>query len=161
MDARLRIVNGPSSGEFIAISPGKLIVGREEDCHLRPASEFISRHHCVFLLDSSALRLRDLGSKNGTFVNGRRIASGEIALSNDDMVSIGELVFQIELQGATMESPCRPLEGAPAALLGTGIVDGETLRGQAPKASSAPTRSMTAKPAVSPEDARANAPHDG
>jgi pSer/pThr/pTyr-binding forkhead associated (FHA) protein len=127
MDARLKIVNGPSSGEIIAISPGKLIVGREQDCHLRPASEFISRHHCVFLLDSCALRLRDLGSKNGTFVNGRRIASGEIVLLCDDMVSIGELVFQVEFQPAALEN------GAPAALQGTRIMDGETLSSQPPK----------------------------
>jgi len=54
MDAHLKILNGPSSGQTVPIS-GKLIVGREADCHLRPASEFVSRHHCVLLLDEFTL----------------------------------------------------------------------------------------------------------
>jgi pSer/pThr/pTyr-binding forkhead associated (FHA) protein len=124
-------------------------VGREEDCHLRPASEFISRHHCVFLLDAYALRLRDLGSKNGTFVNGRRIPSSEIVLLNEDMVSIGELVFQVELEPATLEN------GAPPAAQGTRFMDGETLSGQPAKPAS-PTISEATNSAVCP--ARVDAP---
>jgi predicted component of type VI protein secretion system len=157
MDARLKIVNGPTSGQMIDIPLGKLIVGREEDCHLRPASEFISRHHCAFLLDSYTLRLRDLGSKNGTFVNGRRMASGEIILLHGDMVSIGELVFQIDLQPAT-PGPCFPFEGAPAAQQGTRILDGETLGGQAPKPSSIPENSTATNSTVFPQTAPASAP---
>lgn len=146
MDARLKTVNGPSSGEVIAIPPGTLIVGRDEDCHLRPASDFISRHHCVFLLDSSGMRLRDLGSKNGTFVNGRRIPSGEITLLNDDMVSIGELVFQIELQAAAPEGG--------GAQQGTRLIEGETL-GSQPSKPSAATNSEATNSVVSAAPARA------
>jgi pSer/pThr/pTyr-binding forkhead associated (FHA) protein len=97
MNARIRIVRGPRSSETIEVSGGKLLIGREKDCHLRPESDFISRHHCVLLLDDYTLRIRDLASKNGTFVNGCRIGGGETILSQDDMVSIGEIVFVIEL----------------------------------------------------------------
>jgi hypothetical protein len=65
-------------------------------------------------------------------VNGRRIASGEIVLLCDDMVSIGELVFQVEFQPAALEN------GAPAALQGTRIMDGETLSSQPPKPATPP-----------------------
>ena len=78
-------------------STRKLLIGREEDCHLRPESEFVSRHHCVLLLDEYTLRIRDLGSKNGTFVNGRRIGTSETILLHDDMISIGEMIGQIDL----------------------------------------------------------------
>jgi len=58
MDARLKILTGPLSGRTISIPRGKLLIGREEDCHLRFASEFVSRHHCVLLLDESRARRR-------------------------------------------------------------------------------------------------------
>src|ERR1700728_5274564 len=100
MDARLRILSGPHAGETIPIRRGKLLIGREEDCHLRPESEFVSRHHCVLLLDDYTLRIRDLGSKNGTFVNGRRVGSSETILLHDDMISITEMIGQIDLTPA-------------------------------------------------------------
>ena len=86
------------------------MIGREEDCHLRPESEFVSRHHCVLLLDDYTLRIRDLGSKNGTFVNGRRVGSGETILLHDDTISIGEMIGQIDL------TPSRRLPGGPRCL---------------------------------------------
>ena len=75
MDAKLRVVKGPFSGRTIRVPQGKLLIGREKDCQLRLDSNSVSRHHCVLLLDEYALRIRDLGSKNGTIVNGTRIGS--------------------------------------------------------------------------------------
>ncbi len=88
MNAQLRVISGPFVGEAIPVNVPKMIIGREQDCQIRPDSEFVSRHHCVLLLDQFTLRVRDLGSKNGTFVNGCRI-TGEVVLCHDDMVSIG------------------------------------------------------------------------
>jgi pSer/pThr/pTyr-binding forkhead associated (FHA) protein len=64
---------------------------------VRPDSEFVSRHHCALLLDDYTVRIRDLGSKNGTFVNGRRLAAGETILLQDDVVAIGVISFLIDL----------------------------------------------------------------
>lgn len=105
MDARLRILSGPHAGEIIEIRRGKLLIGREEDCQLRPDSEFVSRHHCVLLLDDYTLRIRDLGSKNGTFVNGRRIGTSETILLHDDMISVGEMIGQIDLSPVPIPAP--------------------------------------------------------
>jgi pSer/pThr/pTyr-binding forkhead associated (FHA) protein len=66
MNTRIQVVSGPFSGRTFEISRGKLIVGREEDCHLRLESEIVSRHHCAHLRDDYTLRIRDLGSKSGT-----------------------------------------------------------------------------------------------
>ena len=71
MDARLKVLSGPGSGETIPVLHGKLLIGREQDCHLRLESGLVSRHHCVLLLDEYTLRIRDLGSRNGTYVNGQ------------------------------------------------------------------------------------------
>jgi pSer/pThr/pTyr-binding forkhead associated (FHA) protein len=123
--ARIQITGGSLGGQTIEVNFPKLIIGREEDCHLRPDSEFLSRHHCALLLDDYTLRIRDLGSKNGTFVNGRRIGAGDTILLQDDVVSIGELTFLIDLN---QSSEPKPLPSAPpsTAMEGTGVYEGDT-----------------------------------
>jgi pSer/pThr/pTyr-binding forkhead associated (FHA) protein len=127
MKARIHVVGGPRAGETMEIGAGKLIIGREEDCHLRPDSEFISRHHCVLLLDDYTLRVRDLGSKNGTFVNGDRVGTGETILRHGDGISVGEMTFVIDLNEGG-DSPSQGKQASPStqALDGTGIFDGTT-----------------------------------
>lgn len=96
LQAELRVTSGKQSGSCISLPMGKFLVGREEDCHLRPNSDLVSRHHCVFTLDEYGLRLRDLGSTNGCFVNGEKIR-GAVVLNAGDAVSIGKLDFQVLL----------------------------------------------------------------
>jgi predicted component of type VI protein secretion system len=136
MDARLRVLSGPHAGERIPVQRGKLLIGREEDCHLRPDSEFVSRHHCVLLLDDYTLRIRDLGSKNGTFVNGRRIGSGDTILLHDDMISIGEMICQIDL---AQPEPIKPPlvsekqgKSVSTMMQGTAVFDGDTVQSSNP-----------------------------
>jgi predicted component of type VI protein secretion system len=128
MDAKLRVLSGPHAGETIDVINGKLLVGREEDCHLRPDSEFVSRHHCVLLLDEYTLRVRDLGSKNGTFVNGRRIGISETILLHDDMISIGEMICQVDLAQSAPPSLIETAGASFEMLHGTGVYDGDTVQ---------------------------------
>jgi pSer/pThr/pTyr-binding forkhead associated (FHA) protein len=101
LDPRLRIFSGSPSLQFIPIPRGKLIIGRAADCDLRLLSDCVSAYHCVLLLDECTLRIRDLGSKNGTFVNGRKIGSSTMILLHDDAISIGEMNVIVELNQAT------------------------------------------------------------
>lgn len=94
--AELHVVGGKHHGRTIRLGHGKFLVGREEDCQLRPNNELVSRHHCLFNLDDYSLRLRDLGSTNGTIVNGDRIR-GEVLLQDGDRVQIGRLDLQVVL----------------------------------------------------------------
>ncbi len=94
LQAELRVLSGKQTGSAIPLPSGKFLIGREEDCHLRPNSDLVSRHHCVFTLDEYGLRLRDLGSTNGSFVNGEKIR-GAVVLNAGDSVSIGKLEFQV------------------------------------------------------------------
>jgi FHA domain len=146
MHAKLKVVRGPFAGEKIEMPLGKLVIGRAKDCHLRLDSQSVSQHHCVLLLDEYTLRIRDLGSHNGTMVNGRRIGTHESILLHDDTVSIDQLTFEIDLSqtvvGATLVgSEAQPLfSGNPTdeasdneldevdwnALDGTEIFDGDT-----------------------------------
>src|SRR5580704_5312985 len=129
MDAKLRVVKGPFSGRTIRLQQGKLLIGREKDCQLRLDSDSVSRHHCVLLLDEYALRIRDLGSKNGTMVNGARIGSESI-LQHDDTVSIDQLTFEIDLgqpaDAATIDVADAKPTANRNALEDTGMIEGDT-----------------------------------
>ncbi|GAB4141576.1 MAG: hypothetical protein Tsb009_11420 [Planctomycetaceae bacterium] len=96
LQAALQVVGGKHAGELISLSSKKYLIGREEDCHLRPNSELVSRHHCAFTIDDYTVRLRDLGSTNGTYVNGERLR-GEKQLADGDKVAIGNLTFELKL----------------------------------------------------------------
>lgn len=108
MQAELKVVEGKQQGAVIPLNRKKFLIGREEDCQLRPNSDLVSRHHCVFTLDDFTVRLRDLGSTNGTFVNGQR-ATGQVVLHDGDEIKIGKLVFQIaiwnQVQGQAQTPP--------------------------------------------------------
>jgi predicted component of type VI protein secretion system len=94
LQAKLKVVGGKHHGKTIAVPKGKFLIGREQDCQLRPNSELVSRHHCVIHIDDFTVRLRDLGSTNGTFVNGNRVR-GEMTLKAGDRVRVGKLDFEI------------------------------------------------------------------
>lgn len=97
--AELKVVGGKQHGSLIPLQTKKFLVGREQDCQLRPSSESVSRHHCVFTLDDFGVRVRDLGSTNGTFVNGQRV-QGQVILQPGDRILIGKLEFEIVIEGA-------------------------------------------------------------
>src|SRR5579871_2367311 len=103
MQAELKVVEGKQQGAVIPLNRKKFLIGREEDCQLRPNSDLVSRHHCVFTVDDFTVRLRDLGSTNGTFVNDERL-TGQVVLKAGDRVSVGKLSFEIVVR-----------EGVPAA----------------------------------------------
>jgi hypothetical protein len=85
----LQVLSGNCCGQRIRLDFHHFVVGAERDCDLRPASPLLSRHHCVFKKDEYALRVRDLGSTNGTFVNGRRIFSEAILKPGDEVTIAG------------------------------------------------------------------------
>jgi pSer/pThr/pTyr-binding forkhead associated (FHA) protein len=68
---------GDAVGEYVFTQPGRCVVGRAVDCDIPvPAdtdSQDVSRHHCAFFLDPPEIRIRDLYSLNGTYVNGMKI----------------------------------------------------------------------------------------
>lgn len=100
LQADLKILGGKHQGKLISLNTKKFLVGREQDCHLRPNSELVSRHHCVFSIDDFSVRLRDLGSTNGTMVNGENIR-GEIHLKAGDRITIGKLELEMVIRQRT------------------------------------------------------------
>lgn len=115
LSAELKVVGGKHAGEVIPLNRQKFLIGREQDCQLRPNSEMVSRHHCVFSVDDYSVRLRDLGSTNGTLVNGERIQK-DVVLAAGDHVVIGNLEFELVIRPGVVgvESDSAVLPGSPA-----------------------------------------------
>jgi pSer/pThr/pTyr-binding forkhead associated (FHA) protein len=131
MNARITLIatEGPLKGQKFTIA-GRVIgtIGRSEDCllRIRGAAEnlTVSRRHCLLIIEPPVVRVRDLGSLNGTFVNGRKIGQREkgtpplaavpaevegVELHDGDRLSIGSSEF---LVGIT----CASDDGGPAAM---------------------------------------------
>ncbi|MHC4876625.1 MAG: FHA domain-containing protein [Planctomycetota bacterium] len=94
LQALLKVVGGKQDGKLIPLDTKKFLIGREQDCHLRPGSESVSRHHCVINVDEFSVRVRDLGSSNGTFLNGTRIIGVQEAHPGD-LLKVGSLEFEM------------------------------------------------------------------
>ena len=99
MRAELKVIEGPLAEKTINLKAGKFIVGRAADCQLRPDSDLVSRYHCVLRVDEYTVLVRDMGSRNGTHVNGRLIQA-DTRLMNGDKVKIGNMVLQVSIAEA-------------------------------------------------------------
>jgi len=87
------VINGKYAGRSVRLKGSKLSIGRAPDCQLRPDSDSISRHHCVILVENGQAIVRDLGSRNGTLVNGEKI-EGDRPLANADRLTVGRLELE-------------------------------------------------------------------
>ncbi|MEZ6056183.1 MAG: FHA domain-containing protein [Planctomycetaceae bacterium] len=91
----LTIETGKHKGRRLRLSPGELVVGRDEKAGIRVASSEVSRAHCVFITTETGVVLKDLGSRNGTFVNGIAITD-ERTLQANDVIVVGPLGFRFQ-----------------------------------------------------------------
>ncbi len=82
-------------GPSVEITRDLVVVGRKEDCDLRLEHKSVSKIHCVLVRTDGLLLLRDLGSTNGTRVNGTRVRRA--ALLPNDQLSIAHYKFRIHL----------------------------------------------------------------
>jgi pSer/pThr/pTyr-binding forkhead associated (FHA) protein len=94
MDVKMLIVQGRARGKYLAFPEGEFVFGRGPECHVRPNSPWVSRQHCLLYIGKEGVKLRDLGSTNGTLVNGARVV-GECPLKLGDLLQVGPLVLQV------------------------------------------------------------------
>ena len=91
--ARLRVVSGPAAGQTVDIDE-EVVIGRE-DTDLAIDDEELSSRHAVVRRHANRLQVEDLGSTNGTFVDGNRIAEPTL-LGGGAEIKIGTTVLVVE-----------------------------------------------------------------
>lgn len=106
MQVRLKILHGSNAGKEIKLPAPKCVIGRGDDCQLRPQSDAVSRRHCVVITTENEAVVRDLNSRNGTYVNGERVAEEAVLLSGD-VLRVGPLEFEVTLD-QVVGKPKRP-----------------------------------------------------
>jgi predicted component of type VI protein secretion system len=111
-----RLVSLDGTGD-IPLDRAVLLVGRDPQCDAQIASLRISRRHCCLSRYCDVIVVRDLGSANGTWINGRRANSGRLRAG--DELWIGPLRYRLELKPrATTPSPLEdPHEGRALSFL--------------------------------------------
>ena len=113
------------------------VIGRREDCDLRIPLGEVSRKHCRIVRDGDALRLEDLGSSNGTYLNGNRVER-EAVLSPGDSIQVGPVVFVLQVDGTPADDELSPVSVPVAAADGEELGSGlETLDDSGPLAPTA------------------------
>lgn len=118
-----RLVSSTDDQRF-DLPPGRtIVVGRGVDSDLTIYDPTISRRHAELTAGPDGVRVKDLGSSNGTHVNGRRLAEGQLVPG--DSITFGKVSFRLEIAPATPVSPA----AAPAVPAGEIIVRQLAARG--------------------------------
>lgn len=92
--AELIIASGTMKGQRLILPDREVIVGRDEECHMRIASSLISRKHCTLKGTPQGVWVRDLESQNGTYVNDVAISEPYL-MKSGDVLRIGASLFQV------------------------------------------------------------------
>jgi pSer/pThr/pTyr-binding forkhead associated (FHA) protein len=95
MELKLVVLAGAKEGLEIPLKKEKFLIGRAKECALRAGSEAISRRHCAIIrLKDGRWAVRDLGSRNGTYINDHRITEPK-RLKPGDELRVGPLKFRV------------------------------------------------------------------
>ncbi len=96
--------------------PGSVtVIGRRHNCDLRIPLESVSRRHCELLCGEDRWVVRDLGSRNGTRINGHKV-KGEEPIAAGDFIQVGDVTFALQIDGQpqTISPPAAPASALDA-----------------------------------------------
>ncbi len=96
MDVILKVIEGAKAGSKVAVKKDRFLIGRSPKCQLCAASTAVSRKHCAIMRHDAKVTITDLGSRNGTLVNGKKITE-EVELSSGDELTVGPLKFMVTI----------------------------------------------------------------
>lgn len=139
--------SGPTPGATFSLEGDQLIIGRDSSSAVAINDAEVSRKHARLNFQGGKYVIEDLGSTNGTFVNGQRLASPAV-LKSGDVVSLGEqIVLMFEAlsadPGATIAASRKNFQSPPAPA-------------QAPAPAPAPQQSYSSTPTAAPAGGKTN-----
>ncbi|MEM9418319.1 MAG: FHA domain-containing protein [Planctomycetota bacterium] len=108
MEASLVMFKADGTRRDFPLRAGSLVIGRKNSCELRIPLSSVSRQHCEITVSGDQVKLRDLGSSNGTYHNSIRVQEAE--LSAGDEVVVGPVVFTLVVDGVPADiNPVRTI----------------------------------------------------
>ena len=97
MDVNLVLFKKDGTKKNFSLPSNITIVGRRHDCDLCIPLMVVSRRHCQLSQNNESLKVRDLDSRSGTFLNSKRIS--EATVHAGDYITIGPLTFLMQIDG--------------------------------------------------------------
>ncbi|MBI5521369.1 MAG: FHA domain-containing protein [Desulfarculus sp.] len=118
----LEVLKGPDKGLVLELTRRESLLGRGEDASLRLGDQEASRHHCKLVLAERSLQVEDLGSANGTWINGQRVERGQLMHGDVLRVGLSEMALRVD-QARAKAGPAPTQEAGatrPGVLAGLG-----------------------------------------
>jgi pSer/pThr/pTyr-binding forkhead associated (FHA) protein len=104
--AKLVVLSAGMTGRTHELKVDKTTVGRVEDNTFQISEPSISSHHCEILLKGTDVLVRDLGSTNGSFINGEKIT--EAVLKPNQILRLGQI--ELRLEPETVTGPAKKVD---------------------------------------------------
>ena len=113
VDANLILFKKDGSTKSFVLPSNITVIGRRHDCDLCVPLMVVSRRHCQLSQNNETVKIRDLDSKSGTYLNGNRIS--EATIKAGDYITIGPLTFLLQIDGEPAKIVPPPQPKAPSA----------------------------------------------
>lgn len=97
MQVALVMVKADGSSRELPLDREVTVIGRDEHARLRIPVPQVSRKHCEVVVKDPKVQVRDVGSSNGTYVNGRKVREAD--LTPGDLITVGPVVFVVKING--------------------------------------------------------------
>jgi len=97
VDVNLVLFKKNGSQKIFPLPSDVTVIGRSSNCDLYIRLTSVSRKHCQLSRQEGVLKVRDLGSRNGTYLNGKRIDEAEVKAG--DSIKVGPLTFVLQIDG--------------------------------------------------------------
>lgn len=111
MNVSLVVATGAHEGRLIPLVGPQFLIGRDEQCNLRPASQAISKLHCGVLVRDGRVYVKDFGSTNGTLVNDVLVQDAEVLVQDGASIRVGPLDFRLKVEREPANADGTPLPG--------------------------------------------------
>lgn len=97
MDVSLVLFKKGGERKTFVLPAKRVLIGRAKDCDFWIPMMSISRRHCEITVENSTVHIHDLGSRNGTYVNGRQTDNAD--LKPGDFIRLGPILFGVQIDG--------------------------------------------------------------